>query len=429
VIKLESDQVGCERAGRCHHMVVMSLLFHQVRTPDGTLKDTCLLQNIDRNIFGGCRPTEIIKAHDGDFIITGMIFSERGINGIPILKINSDFDILYTESIFDIEFSSASNIISNPDNTYTLFGGVGGQNLNVYGSTFMMITSADYPWSTDFSDNHNDLQTDGVTCLREGIFGDALDLSSEEGGVAFVQDNESLRSEQFRIEAWFRMDSTLQHEGVVVSKLIEDGFSSFQLYANNIEGNVGFALTTESGNEFIDINTNLDNDDWHYIAGDFDGEQIRLIWDGNLVGIEEIDSPILYGDGSFVIGGDADYARSDLQFFGQIDEVMFSNEPFDHVGVPDESRILLPEELGISTIYPNPFNATTTIAYNLPISGEIRLSIQDLQGREISVLYDGRQNAGFKMATWNAGHQPSGLYLCRLESIGKVVTTKLTLVK
>jgi hypothetical protein len=79
--------------------------------------------------------------------------------------------------------------------------------------------------------------------------------------------------------------------------------------------------------------------------------------------------------------------------------------------------------------FPNPFNSTTTISYTLPQSGHVKLSIHDIQGREITVLQNTLQTAGYKKTIWNAGDQPSGLYFCRLESKGKVATTKLMLVK
>ncbi|MBT7790820.1 MAG: T9SS type A sorting domain-containing protein [Calditrichaeota bacterium] len=99
------------------------------------------------------------------------------------------------------------------------------------------------------------------------------------------------------------------------------------------------------------------------------------------------------------------------------------------VSVNDTRIVLLPDRMSFLPPYPNPFNSTTTITYTLPKSGEVILSIHDLQGREITVLQNTMQTAGLKKATWNAGDQPSGLYFCRLESVGKVATTKLMLVK
>jgi len=89
----------------------------------------------------------------------------------------------------------------------------------------------------------------------------------------------------------------------------------------------------------------------------------------------------------------------------------------------------LPNKFSLSNPYPNPFNSSITIEYSIPRLGYARLSILDLHGREIAVLHDGTQTLGYQKVTWDAGDQPSGIYLCRLESVGRVVTTKLTLIK
>ncbi|MBT3233938.1 MAG: T9SS type A sorting domain-containing protein, partial [Calditrichaeota bacterium] len=88
-----------------------------------------------------------------------------------------------------------------------------------------------------------------------------------------------------------------------------------------------------------------------------------------------------------------------------------------------------PVIFGLSSIYPNPFNSTTSISYTLPKSDEVRLSIHDLHGREIAILQNGMGQMGYHTVHWNAVNQPSGLYLCRLESNRKVSTAKLMLMK
>ena len=93
------------------------------------------------------------------------------------------------------------------------------------------------------------------------------------------------------------------------------------------------------------------------------------------------------------------------------------------------TEILLPEDFIIVEAYPNPFNSSTTIDYNLSESGKVKLSIHDLHGREVAVLDDGMQAAGNRKAIWNAGDRPSGIYLCILESNNKIATQKLTLIR
>jgi hypothetical protein len=79
--------------------------------------------------------------------------------------------------------------------------------------------------------------------------------------------------------------------------------------------------------------------------------------------------------------------------------------------------------------YPNPFNASTTIGYNIKKPMMVKLRVYDILGREISTLVDSRISQGFHKANWNAKDQPSGIYLCRLETKDGTRTIRLLLQK
>jgi hypothetical protein len=79
--------------------------------------------------------------------------------------------------------------------------------------------------------------------------------------------------------------------------------------------------------------------------------------------------------------------------------------------------------------YPNPFNPATTINYQLPRSGYVKLKIFDLLGRDVATLVDGPQNAGRYSTTWNARNNPSGVYFYRLTADSYTMTKKLMLLK
>ena len=79
--------------------------------------------------------------------------------------------------------------------------------------------------------------------------------------------------------------------------------------------------------------------------------------------------------------------------------------------------------------YPNPFNPTTTIRYDVKKTGKIRLAIYDLLGREVVRLIDDNKLAGSYRISWDATSFPSGIYLCRMEAEGFVQTRKLVLMK
>lgn len=61
-------------------------------------------------------------------------------------------------------------------------------------------------------------------------------------------------------------------------------------------------------------------------------------------------------------------------------------------------------------LYPNPFNGSTIIRFAIPRAGSIRITVYDLLGREVSVLYDATVNAGDNQVVWSSGSLPSGIY-------------------
>ena len=81
--------------------------------------------------------------------------------------------------------------------------------------------------------------------------------------------------------------------------------------------------------------------------------------------------------------------------------------------------------------YPNPFNPTTTIGFN--IDGETlqatSLRIYDILGRLMETLVDEQLGQGIHEIQWNAANQPSGIYFIQLRSRDFIQTQKAILVK
>jgi len=89
----------------------------------------------------------------------------------------------------------------------------------------------------------------------------------------------------------------------------------------------------------------------------------------------------------------------------------------------------VPLEYALHPNWPNPFNPTTTIRYDVKENGVISLKIFDLLGREVATLADRDHTPGSYTITWNATGFPSGIYLCRMEAQGFAQVRKLLLVK
>lgn len=79
--------------------------------------------------------------------------------------------------------------------------------------------------------------------------------------------------------------------------------------------------------------------------------------------------------------------------------------------------------------YPNPFNPTTTISYNLKENALVKLTIYDRLGREVKVLVDESQGAGTHTVEFNASSLPSGIYFYRIKANDKTEVKKMIFAK
>jgi hypothetical protein len=87
----------------------------------------------------------------------------------------------------------------------------------------------------------------------------------------------------------------------------------------------------------------------------------------------------------------------------------------------------MPQEYYLHQNNPNPFNPSTTIKYELPKSSEVRLSVYDMLGREVSVLVNERRDAGVHEVKFESSNLASGVYFYRLRAGDFVQTRKLLL--
>ncbi|UCE65211.1 MAG: M28 family peptidase [Candidatus Zixiibacteriota bacterium] len=88
----------------------------------------------------------------------------------------------------------------------------------------------------------------------------------------------------------------------------------------------------------------------------------------------------------------------------------------EYVGVVEEHQTDLPQSIGYFQSYPNPFNPSATIDYEIVKKSNVRIAVYNLLGQEIEVLKDGVQEPGFYRISWNAQNCPSGIYFCRIKA-------------
>lgn len=109
-------------------------------------------------------------------------------------------------------------------------------------------------------------------------------------------------------------------------------------------------------------------------------------------------------------------ARTGAEF----DQLYFdtnSNSPLSQIEpvrfLPDETSSQ-PQEFRLHQNFPNPFNPTTKIRFELPSDAVVSLKVFDVLGREISTLVNGEQKAGIHDVLFDGTYLSSGLYYYRL---------------
>ena len=105
------------------------------------------------------------------------------------------------------------------------------------------------------------------------------------------------------------------------------------------------------------------------------------------------------------------------------------------VGTPittnvDHVSSSVPTAFSLKQNFPNPFNPSTTIDFDMPSTSHVSLKIYNMLGQEVAVLVDEVRQAGTQQVTFDAKRFASGVYLYRLSSNnGFAKTMKMLLLK
>ena len=99
------------------------------------------------------------------------------------------------------------------------------------------------------------------------------------------------------------------------------------------------------------------------------------------------------------------------------------------LGLSQDSKNTVPGSFKLFKAYPNPFNAVTTIGYQLPESTLVQLDIYDIGGRKITTLVNAKQPPGRYNVKWQADNLASGVYFYTLNTKEFVEVRKVLLLK
>ena len=89
----------------------------------------------------------------------------------------------------------------------------------------------------------------------------------------------------------------------------------------------------------------------------------------------------------------------------------------------------VPANFELKQNYPNPFNPATKLRIQIAKLGNVRVTVYDITGREISKLVNGQLKPGSYEISWDASNFPSGVYFYRMETDGFAESKKMILLK
>ncbi len=166
-----------------------------------------------------------------------------------------------------------------------------------------------------------------------------------------------------------------------------------------------------------EIQISNDNSNWttltHITNGNGGTEKISAQASARYVRIYGIHRGTIYGYSLFEIG-------------------IYNNENVSSIN--SNNSYNFPSDFSLSNNYPNPFNPTTTIEYEIPKAGYVKLEIFNSIGESISTLINGFKSSGKYYVEWNGKNSsgndvPSGVYFYRMSSNGLTLVKKMMLMK
>jgi hypothetical protein len=206
--------------------------------------------------------------------------------------------------------------------------------------------------------------------------------------------------------------------------------------AQNLKG-YGFMLQyDESKYEFVEVRQVEEG-----MMGTVDGESGLFVSSNKnpgevIVGSMKVDGRSADGAGDlveFVFRSDDTPLQSDFQILDGILVDLAGNVDQMHniaIGRLDP----IPEAFGLNQNLPNPFNPSTTITYELPESGNVKLVVYNLLGQQVRTLVADQIEAGFHTVVWDGADEfgrqvASGIYIYKMDAGSFMATKRMMFLK
>ncbi len=201
-----------------------------------------------------------------------------------------------------------------------------------------------------------------------------------------------------------------------------DSLWSRDIFNSDLETcNVFGSVAIENEGVAIFYNTGFDRTSAFYVAlVDSHGS---IVWNEPVDDIESMRYSNVQSDSTGAVYVYAWWIAEDDSYIPKIIKLASLN-----LDVPPQ-QIPLPSQYQLHPNFPNPFNPSTEISFDMPYGAPATLKVYDVLGREVATLADGMLEAGTHRVTFDGTGLASGVYIYRLESNNFVQSKKMVLMK
>jgi parallel beta-helix repeat protein len=221
----------------------------------------------------------------------------------------------------------------------------------------------------------------------------------------------SLKLKASEVAVWLeRVPSSSPHKDLTMALMLTNPDDATHLFHTRISFNPDILALTEVRRGEVAITHGHDE----FFAAPTTGE-----------GVVDVDLAALGPEGYLVGSGAVAYLDFTCRTAGASSEIWLKeailydgegNEiPLKSASVEVENLDkVIPSDFALYSNYPNPFNPTTTIKYDLPQACHVTLVVYNIRGQKVATLVDGMVDAGSHQTVWNANDLSSGVYFCRI---------------
>lgn len=346
--------------------------------------------------------TDISSTLDGGYILTGFSSStgSSGAYDVILLKTDSQGNMQWVNFYGGENSEYAYSVIENTTNEFVAVGESGSFILYDY-EAFILKTSADGDsvWMKNFG---------GFTWDKFNAI-----VGQWDDGFACVGNSYSF---------------TNGYNDIYLVRTDSEGFVLWTKVIGGEWDDVGLSLAKTSDNGFIISGTTKTGEtpywDGYLVKVDSNGD---TMWTCTYKGQLEENDDYLYSvkqtsDGGYIAAGETDAFGA-----GGYDQWMIRLEP-EEVSVKERGNNVAGDCV-LFTPYPNPFNQSVKLSFQIASSGAVKITLFDIAGREVCHILHGYRPAGVHSLNFNAEGLSSGVYLVRLETEASNNIQKILLLK